>query len=479
MKEISKSFENIETPHSKSFDRNSMPQKDNEIYLDEIQILKGENKSPNLEDNNLEMHSKTPRNNSQENIKYINRSLTVFRDDHKTSNVPNGPKFSLDTLPTKQILNKRRTIAGIKTTYSEKTQSVFQSPASSSVKEESQILQINDNEKDKKVEYCDICFQDIKAKFTLSCGDFFCKECIRQHLLTCLSNAIAFRNVRCPKTICNEKIKEVFYEKLLTPSEFEKYSKIKQRIDGLYNPLNFPCPIPDCDSYGERAEIKNSNLECLKKHKFCVKCLKQSHRGKNCPIDTDETEKILDNDRLIKKCPNCQSWVEKMQPTGCNNVTCGNIWCSLTFCWICMNPFEKNHYNNPLSICFGMQEVKNDSHFAKHKCLRVFKCMIIFLILVFILLPIVILLFSMVVITFYILAFVLDGSAVKNLKLKTEKLQKIFRFLIYSTYIVISLPSLSLGYWTLAILIISSPFLYIYKKCCSQKDEDESNPEYN
>ncbi len=471
--------ENTESPKIRLSGRNSTKIREHEINLEVLKTLQPDEKTP-LETNQkqivLNENNLQDSNFSSEKLKYRNRSLT-------TKGVENFIKFPDRTeekfsLDARQVLEqKRKTMFNIKRTYSDVTHSVFQSPGSSSLKlEESHQGQSNEI-KDKKVEYCDICFQDIKLKFTLSCGDFFCKECITQHVLNCMNNVISFRNMRCPKTICNEKIKDVFIEKLVSQSDYEKFTKIKQKIEGLYNPLNFPCPIPNCDSYGARGDIKNANLECLRKHNFCVKCLKESHRKRPCHLEPEESDKVLNDDRLIKKCPNCQSWVEKYQQTGCNNVTCANNWCSLTFCWVCMNAFDKNHYNNPLSICFGMQEVKTDSHFAKHKCLRVFKCMLLFLLIVFVVLPIVILLFSMVVFTFYILAFVLDGSAVKNLKLKTERRHKIFRFLIYSTYVVISLPSLPLGYWTLTALFVSSPFLYIYKKCSRQNDDDEPAPE--
>lgn len=349
-----------------------------------------------------------------------------------------------------------------------------QEPENYSEQDNHQVENYFDKSKD-KVLYCDICFQDIKDKFTLACGDFFCHECIVEHVTNCLNNVNHLKNLRCPKSICNQKIKEGVLEKLISKKDYEKYLKIRHRIDGLYSSLNFSCPIPDCESYGYITEIKNGNLYCLNRHNFCVKCLKEIHKGKSCLIEHDESEILLKNDKFIKKCPNCKTWVEKFQPHGCNNVTCANIWCSLTFCWICMRPYDKNHYINPLSTCFGMQEIKNDSHLANHKCLRITKCFIIFLLMLAIL-PFIILLFSFVFITFYILAFVLDGSAVKNLKLKTQRRHKMFRFLIYATYIVISLPSLPLGYWSLAMGVVSSPFIYVYKKCNrinSQEQETE------
>lgn len=312
-----------------------------------------------------------------------------------------------------------------------------------------------------KIDYCDICFGDIKNKFILSCGDFYCKECIKMHVRGCLQNISLFKNLRCPKTICNDKIREIDIEKLFSNEEFEIYLNSKAKFEGFSDNNMMPCPIPDCEGFGKKAEIRDGFIKCSKNHKFCERCLKEAHVNKKCIKTTDYSMQIMSQFKQIKKCPNCKTLVEKQE--GCNNVTCGNIWCNFTFCWVCMKSYDKNHYSNPLSPCFGMQELQSNSRFAKHKCLRISKCLLIFILMLAIL-PIVILLFSFFALVGYILAFVLDGSAVKNLKLKTERKQKIFRFLIYSIYSWISIFSLPVGYWALFVLIISSPFIFIYKK---------------
>jgi len=312
-----------------------------------------------------------------------------------------------------------------------------------------------------KIDYCDICFGDIKDKFILSCGDFYCRECIKAHIKSSLQNITLFKNIKCPKTICNNKIKENDIEKLFSQEEFKKYLKFKAKIEGYSDNTNIPCPVPDCEGFGKKINIKNGNLKCSKNHMFCVRCMNPSHANKKCSKSADYSTQIMSLFKQIKKCPNCKTLVEKEE--GCNNVTCGNIWCNYTFCWVCMNSYDKNHYSNPLSPCFGMQELQPNSRFAKHKCLRISKCLLIFL-LMLVILPIVILMFSFFVLVFYILAFVLDGSAVKNLKLKTERKQKFFKFLIYSIYSWISVASIPLGYWALCLLIVSSPFIFLYKK---------------
>lgn len=326
--------------------------------------------------------------------------------------------------------------------------------------------------KNSKNEYCDICFSDIKEKFTLSCSHFYCKECITIHITNCLNNITQFKNLKCPKAICNIKINDNIIHKIVSFETFEKYLRIKARIEGLSNYENFPCPMPDCESYGLRSQLKKEVLICItNKHTFCIKCLKVAHPDRICLGDKeDENLIMICNHKFIKKCPHCNSWVEK-EEEGCNNVTCANTWCNYTFCWICLKAYDKTHYVNPLSQCFGLSQVNISNTIIHNKYLRFFKCFIMFWLLLAIL-PLLILLFSFIVVGFYILAFVLDGSAVKNVKLKTEKRQKLFKFLVSAIYFTMSLPLTSLGYISISFLIISLPFVYLIKKCKSNKDEN-------
>lgn len=324
----------------------------------------------------------------------------------------------------------------------------------------------------RKSDYCDICFSDIKDKFTLICGHFYCRDCVSEHIKNSVYNIPYFKNLKCPKAICNVKIKEKTIEKIFTETEFDKYLKLKTKIEALGNPMNLACPYPDCESYGVKSNNKKGIVKCITAlHKFCIRCQKPAHLGKACIGDKEEKLLMIANHKMIKRCPNCRCWLEKSEDA-CNNVTCINIYCNYSFCWICEKLYEKNHYSNPLSPCFGLAEVNNNGLLTTNKCVRNMKCLLM-LILLLILLPFVILLFSFIVVTFYILTFVLDGSAVKNVKFKTERRDKVFRFIVSAIYITMSFPMISLGYIFLSLFLAFAPIIYAFKKCCKKTNDGE------
>ena len=55
-----------------------------------------------------------------------------------------------------------------------------------------------------KNECCDLCLQDINDKFVLSCGDFYCRDCITGVIKACLNDISKFDKMVCPKEICGE-----------------------------------------------------------------------------------------------------------------------------------------------------------------------------------------------------------------------------------------------------------------------------------
>jgi hypothetical protein len=327
---------------------------------------------------------------------------------------------------------------------------------------------ISEDRRTKKIQYCDICFSDIKDRFNLMCGHFFCRSCISEYVKNSMGNITQLKNLTCPKAICSEKINDKICEMLFEGDDLILYRQVREKMEGLSSLKNWPCPIPDCDSYAPKAEIKKNYLICKEGHKFCVKCLSPYHYGK-CK-QKEEDDLIMKNNKMIKKCPNCRTWVEKVDEL-CNNVTCLNIYCNYSFCWICMRAYDKKHYTNPLSTCFGLARGTHNI-LLSNKYSRTFKCLLIFLLLITLIVPLFIIFFSFIVVTFYILAYVLDGSAMQNVKMKTEKRQKLFRLLISAIYATMSFGLLSCGYITICGLIIVSPFIYIYKRCCNKSEKD-------
>ena len=188
-----------------------------------------------------------------------------------------------------------------------------------------------------------------------------------------------------------------------------------------------------------------------------------------CSKKYDETLKYLRSQKNIKKCPNCGCWVQKEQ-NGCNNMTCSNIWCKFEFCWICGHAYDETHYKNPLSMCFGLSSSDPDNNFTRGKGIRFIRCIFIFLFLILIIMPFVIILFSIIEMFVYIIVFVLDGSALKYIKLKTRFAHRLFYKIAILVYFWLSLALIPVGYISLFLIILSIPFICLIKKT---KREDE------
>ena len=329
-----------------------------------------------------------------------------------------------------------------------------------------------------KNENCAICLGIIKEKFTLICGDFFCRECISEMVKQCLRDISKFDKMLCP--LCQEQIEENTLKKLFSKKEFEFYRKTCIKIKGIKDKNLIPCPYPDCEGFAEKSSSNKNNIYCCQNnHPFCGKCkevvplyfLKEEENSHKCTKKYDENLKYFHSNKNIKKCPNCDCWVQK-EETSCNNMTCSNIWCKFEFCWICGKAYEENHYKNPLSMCFGLAESDTENDFTRGKGIRFIRCVFIFLLIILIILPIIIILFSIIEMFLYIIVFVLDGSALKYIKLKTKCAHRLFYKISILFYLWLSLALIPVGYISLALIVISIPFFCLIKRNKTEYEYD-------
>lgn len=116
------------------------------------------------------------------------------------------------------------------------------------------------------------------------------------------------------------------------------------------------------------------------KHSFCNLCKKYSHGDIDCgKLLEDEYRKIVQNAKNVRKCPQCSFFIEKN--LGCNHMSCPNKECNYQFCWICMKKYQNGHYNNPLTPCFGLQYLDQESILIKCPCLTNLKCLLFYILL--------------------------------------------------------------------------------------------------
>ena len=330
-----------------------------------------------------------------------------------------------------------------------------------------------------KNDYCSICLGGIQEKYTLICGDYFCRECLYERIKSILKCIADFDKIKCP--ICNEPIEENTLKRLLNDNDFNFYQKIKMRIEGLKNKNLFPCPYPDCEGFANRTtEHKNSIYVCQNNHYFCEKCRevvdkknlnpKYKHLCENKYPLTFKYFNMKKKRNIIKKCPNCSCWVQKEQ-NSCNNVICPNIWCNLEFCWICKSPYDDYHYKNPFSMCFGLSSIDSQNYFTKDKRIRLFRCIIIILIIIFILFPFCIAFFSLIEILTYVFGFLIEKSGLRNVRLKSKFTHKIFYKIFFLFYVLISIGLIPIGYFSIVLIIVVIPFICLFKKMKNNDDD--------
>ena len=475
------------TPESNKLNKNSnskfpknISKKSSKFLSLNMEINEGDLKS----DKDIIKISKNKKRNSNmlNNIKTFNRihSLSKRKIPQHTRTLSNE-KDETDNIFSFQRGNEPKTeqkptsIFGFINNYFRKATQEIEIKETNNEMNDSETRSFNYIDKNEK---CSLCLDEIKDKFTLFCGDFFCRECIINLLKESIDNISLFDKMECPR--CHEPINESTIKFLLNPEYIEKYNKIQTKINGLKDKKNIPCPHPDCEGFALKEEQINGTLECQNGHVFCLKCLEEiDHKfrlePKNvhvCVQKYPETSKYLRSNKNIRKCPQCKSWVER-DPGGCNYFRCTNIWCKYEFCWICGSKYDPSHYRNPLSMCFRLDRSNYQGNLAKSMRIRRIRCILIVLLFVLILFPIICIFFSFFSIGAFIMYFQLDGKELRNVRLHSKVFHKIFYTLYKLFYLCISIGLIPFGYICLVILILLVPILIIINKIKKKRIGDD------
>ena len=477
---------------------------DTEIYIEENECLLSKNqKQPNKEmrfskyySQNISFDSSTiSKNSDNQYFKKYNSSGIKYNKIKKIKTLGENSLVNKKKTQSNTMLNEdkdnpifQRRKRNLKTTKKiSKPLSLFgfiinpfgnnnQNETRDLFMEQTEENKINEFQYFEKNEKCGICLGEIRDKFTLICGDFFCRECIINLIEESINNISFFSKLNCP--ICKDPINENTIIFLLKGKSLKKYKKQKMRIDGLKNPDNIPCPFPNCEGFAIKKEEKNNIYKCQKGHLFCKKCLEildpkipiGTTNEHKCQLEEKypETIKYLTTNKNIRKCPKCKCWVER-EPGGCNYFKCSNIWCKYEFCWICGNKYEPSHYKNPLSTCFRLSESDYQGKLIESFRIRRIRCILIILLLILILFPIICIFFSFFAIISFAMYFHFDGKYLKSVRLHSKISNKIAHIFYFGFIFTISLALIPFGYMCLCILIIAIPIIIIVKKIRKKK----------
>ena len=218
-----------------------------------------------------------------------------------------------------------------------------------------QTMEQVDPEKDEKVT-CPICYDEVSHPEQLGCGHIYCSGCLRLYLasapetktfpLLCLGDEAA----------CKTPISLPLIRRFMTPQAFRALVEAAFRLylDQHSQELKY-CTTPDCQQiYRQSPEARI--LQCPSCFSsICSACDDEPHEGMTCKERRDqkissEQERLFNEwvDGHGKRCPKCQSVIEKND--GCNRITCR---CGANFCWKCGQGFESGEIYQHLNTAHG------------------------------------------------------------------------------------------------------------------------------
>jgi len=140
------------------------------------------------------------------------------------------------------------------------------------------------------------------------------------------------------KVICGPDTFELF----LSPEDYKKYLQFDLESFVELCPLRKWCPSPECHCFVETGSVDfEAPVQCKCGFRFCFKCA-DNEIGDHAPAACDEVDKWMkkaaDESENVKwmqantkKCPKCNSHIEKNG--GCMHMTCRK--CHHEFCWLC------------------------------------------------------------------------------------------------------------------------------------------------
>ena len=226
--------------------------------------------------------------------------------------------------------------------------------------------------------FCPICYEKrlLHEKVVLStCHHQFCHDCLVRHFTLEITESRV--DLHCPT--CSARVPPHEVQACTTAETFNKYLDFTLRkcLVGMKH-VRF-CPAPDCpyaeislDLYGCPPNLFQCRRPgCMRRS--CYRCKGDYHttpcQGESMgrPLHSaltgvgtamvgvvrDSPPHAGTTELGCKRCPHCDSLVEKIEDGSCNHMTC--VCCGRDFCWLCLHPAGGMHFLRWASGSWAMQ----------------------------------------------------------------------------------------------------------------------------
>ena len=200
---------------------------------------------------------------------------------------------------------------------------------------------------------CPVCYSEIEKENSLSlkCNHQICKECYIEYINNILINEpLNILFTFCPLSGCNLYLTRTIFKECITEKKMQRiFAKSVVRNFTVTNKEIKSCPNPRCNISIRVQDKIAKEIKCKCGTVFCFSCLEESHIPCDCEMakqwleftkDKGSGEDFIWIKENTKKCPKCQSPIEKNQ--GCNHMTCQKRvgGCGYEFCWVCMGSWN-------------------------------------------------------------------------------------------------------------------------------------------
>ena len=233
---------------------------------------------------------------------------------------------------------------------------------------------------------CPICYSEIEKESSLSlkCNHLICEDCFKEYITNKLiSEPLNILYTYCPLDGCNLYLTRTIYKKCITDKKYQRiFAKSVIRNFTITNKDIKSCPNPYCNVSIKAQNNIAKEIKCQCGTTFCFSCLRESHLPCDCEMtkqwleftkDKGSGEDFVWIKENTKKCPKCQSPIEKNQ--GCNHMTCQKKagGCGYEFCWECMRSWNSHAITslNSYYVCKKDKEKEDEKKKEKKKNLYI------------------------------------------------------------------------------------------------------------